>query len=101
MKINGRNEGEGRDGSRECLKNSGSGGEGEFLSCGHVVTSHISHSQRPSIHVLRATWNAEAHWASYIDRRYRFWVAGQKPLLQHSDSPVAQSDEYWADSLEG
>jgi hypothetical protein len=22
-------------------------------------------------------------------------------VLQHSDTPVAQSDEYWADSLEG
>jgi hypothetical protein len=37
MKINGRNEGEGRDGSRECLKSSGSWGGGGSSSV--VATS--------------------------------------------------------------
>jgi hypothetical protein len=64
MKINGRNEGEGRDGSRECLKSSGSGGGG---SSSVVATS--LHRIYPTRNDLLFTFYEPLGMPRHIGRR--------------------------------
>jgi hypothetical protein len=81
--------GEGRDGSRECLKSSGQWG-------GSSVVATLLHCIFPTRNDLLFTFYEPCGMPRHIGRRTQMlpplggWA---ETVLQHSDSLVAQSDE--------